>query len=121
MIRLIVADDAPFIREIVRQIAQTNAMEVVGEALDGNEAVEMALRLNPDVVLMDIVMPGRSGIEAAREILSKAPHARIVAFSTVDQETMVMKALEAGCCNFLVKPFKAEQLLRVIRGAMLEA
>ena len=70
---------------------------------------------------MDIIMPRKSGIEATREILAILPETRVIAFSTADQETMVMRALEAGCCSFLVKPFKGEELLRAIRDSLAPA
>ena len=116
MIRLAIADDAPFIREIVRTIAEKNGLVLVGEAADGNEAIELALRERPEFFLMDIIMPNKSGIEAAREILAQIPTMKIVAFSTADQDVMVSRALEAGCCSFLVKPFKADDLLKVLQG-----
>ena len=118
MTRLLIADDAPFIREIVRTVAEKNGLHLVGEAVDGVDAVAQALALKPDVILMDIIMPRKSGIEATKEILSKMPGVKIIAFSTADQEMMVMRALEAGCCSYLSKPFKAEDLLETIRSAL---
>ena len=117
-LRLIVADDAPFIREIVRHLAEKNGIELVGEAIDGEDVVRLAAKLKPDVILMDIIMPKKSGIEATKEIIASMPGVKIVAFSTADQETMVMRALEAGCCDFVVKPFKGDQLLAVIRKSV---
>ncbi len=116
-LRLLVADDAPFIREIVRHVAEKNGIELVGEAADGAEAVTLAQTLKPDVILMDIIMPKMSGIEATKAILESLPSTKIIAFSTTDQETVVIRALEAGCVSFVVKPFKAEELLAVIRKA----
>ncbi len=118
MIRLLVADDAPFIREIVRHVAESNGITLVGEAADGDEAVRMSRDLSPDVVLLDIIMPKKSGIEAALAIAAAQPGVKMIAFSTADQETLVMRALEAGCCSYLVKPFKAEDLLKAIREAV---
>lgn len=116
MTRLIVVDDAPFIREIVRHaLEKVGSIVVVGEAGDGEEAIALALKTRPDVILMDIVMPKKSGIEATKEILEQLPETRIVAFSTADQELMVMRAIEAGCCSFMEKPFKAEDLIRAIQ------
>jgi len=119
-IRLLVVDDAPFIREIVRHVANANSIELVGEAADGVEAVEMTLKLRPNVILMDIIMPRKSGIEATKEIKALHPEIKIIAFSTADQETMVMRALEAGCCNFLVKPFKSEELVAMVMKSITE-
>jgi len=117
MIRLLVVDDAPFIREIVRHSLRASKIEIIGEAEDGNEAVALARELRPDVVLMDIVLPGKSGIDATREILAANPKIRIVAFSTNDHESIVVKALDAGCCSFVVKPFHAEELIAAIEQA----
>ena len=120
MIRLLVADDAPFIREIVRHVAEANGIVIAGEAVDGQDAVDKALSLKPDVILMDIIMPVKSGIEATKEIIAQMPKARIVAFSTADQEVMVFRALEAGCCSYVVKPFKTEELLGAIERSLGE-
>lgn len=117
-LRLLVADDAPFIREIVRHVAENNGIELVGEAGDGIEAVALATETKPDVILMDIIMPRKSGIEATKEILEVLPQTKVIAFSTADQETMVMRALEAGCCDFLVKPFTAEDLMSMVRKSI---
>lgn len=118
MTRLVVVDDAPFIREIVRQVVEGAGISLVGEATDGQEAVELVLRLKPDVVLMDIIMPRKSGIEATKEIIATLPETKIIAFSTADQAVMVLRALEAGCCSFLEKPFAGEDLVKVITSAM---
>ncbi len=118
MIRLLVVDDAPFIREIVRHAIRSADIEIVGEAEDGVEAVALASQLKPDVILMDIVLPLKSGIDASREILEENSGIRIVAFSTNDHETIVMKAIDAGCCSFIVKPFQSDQLIAAIEQAV---
>src|SRR4051812_34936523 len=107
-IKLVIIDDAPFIREAVRVIALKAGMEFVGEASDGVEAVELVLKKNPDVVLMDMVLPKKNGIDATREILAQRPNTKIVACSTEGQEAMLVRAIDAGCVNFVSKPFKAE-------------
>jgi two-component system chemotaxis response regulator CheY len=116
-IRLVIVDDAPFIREVLRHTFQNTEIEVVGEAVDGEEAVEVVARLRPHVVLMDIVMPRKSGIEAAVEIHKTLPDIKIVACSTVDQNSMIMRALEAGCCNYVTKPFRSEDVINAVRSA----
>lgn len=114
-IKLAVADDAPFIREIVKQIlSKDDRVEWVGEAHDGVQAVELSNQLEPDVILMDIVMPKKNGIQAAKEILILQPGMKIIAFSTLDQEDMLLKALEAGCCNYILKPFESHNLIEII-------
>ncbi len=112
-----VVDDAPFILEIIRHTLKNSSYEIIGEAISGSEAVELAFNIRPEIILMDIIMPHKSGIDAAKEILKVLPNTKIIAFSTADQESMVMLALEAGCCDYLVKPFKADQLLRTLDKA----
>ncbi len=116
MIRLLIADDAPFIREIIKSAFNNSTVSVVGEARDGVEAVEQALKLKPDVILMDIVMPRKSGIDATKEILAQLPETHIIACTTLDQSTMVMKALEAGCRHYITKPFKAAEVVNAVKG-----
>ncbi len=116
-LRLLIADDAPFIREVLRHALEGTEIGVVGEACDGQEAIDLALALRPDLIIMDLVMPIKSGIVAANEILAQMPEMRIIACSTVDQEGMVLKALEAGCCNYITKPFEKKVILDRIRSA----
>jgi two-component system chemotaxis response regulator CheY len=113
----VIVDDAPFIREVLQHVFAGSEVEVVGEARDGDEAVEIVRKLSPDVVLMDIVMPRKSGVQATLEILKEQPQIKIIACSTLEQNSMVMKAVEAGCCNYITKPFKAEDVLTAVRAA----
>lgn len=118
-IKLVIVDDAPFIREVLRHIFLSSEVEVIGEAQDGVEAIQIVKELQPRVVLMDIVMPRKSGIEATIEILKDFPETKIIACSTLDQNNMVMRALEAGCCNYITKPFKANEVLEAVRRASI--
>jgi len=118
-LKLVIVDDAPFIREILKAVFHNTEIDVIGEARDGQEAVDVVTKAKPDAVLMDIVMPLKSGIDATQEILKVLPKTRVIACSTVDQNMMVMRALEAGCCDYLVKPFKAEDVLKVVRKAFV--
>lgn len=117
-IKVLVVDDAPFIREVVNQILTSAGMTVVGEASDGDDAVSLANALQPDIILMDLVMPTKSGIEATKEILKANPSQKIIACSTLDQETLVMRAIDAGCIHYITKPFKKDTLLKVIETAI---
>lgn len=112
--KLVIVDDAAFVREILVQIAKRGGFEVIGEASDGEEAVRLVLDLEPDLVVMDMVMPKKSGIQATKEILQQMPRMRILACSTEGQESMIMKALEAGCVDYLVKPFEIKNVLNVL-------
>lgn len=117
-IKLVIVDDAPFIREVLRHVFSSSKIEVVGEARDGEEALEVVRATRPDVVIMDIVMPKKSGIDATTEILQEFPDIKIVACSTAGQNSMVARALEAGYCAFVVKPFKAEEVLKAVESAV---
>jgi len=114
MKRVLIADDASFMRQMIRDIIEPEGWEVVGEAADGVEVVEKFRKLHPDVVMMDIVMPKRSGIDAVKAIKAEAPSARIVMCSALGQESLVSEALAAGARDFIVKPFKPDAVLATL-------
>lgn len=116
-LKLVIVDDAPFIREIIRNIFLKTDINVVGEASNGAEAFDIVSSTKPDVVLMDIVMPIMSGIDATRKILNQFPQIKVIACTTIDQEEMILKALDAGCCNFVSKPFAAQTLINSVYEA----
>ena len=116
--RVLIADDASFMRQMIREIIEPEGYEVVGEATDGVEAVEQYEQLHPDLVTMDIVMPKRSGIDAVKGILEKAPDACVVMCSALGQETLVMEALQAGAKDFIVKPFKPDNVLSTLQKVL---
>jgi len=118
MIRILVADDQPLVRAgIVATIDAQDDMEVVGEAEDGNSAIDSAGRLAPDVVLMDIRMPGVDGIEATRAVRERDPDRRVLILTTFDADDHVYAALRAGACGFLVKDAPVEELVAAVRAA----
>ena len=114
MARVLIADDASFMRQMIREIIEPEGHEVVGEATNGIEAVDLYNELQPELVTMDIVMPKRSGIDAVKAILAEQPTACIVMCSALGQETLVMEALQAGAKDFIVKPFKPEAVLETM-------
>ena len=116
-IKLLIVDDAPFIREVMGRAFSKTEVEVVGFAVDGEDAIARAREFKPDVILMDIVMPKKSGLEATVEILKLYPQTRIIACTTVDQNTMVLRALDAGCCGFVTKPFTTQDLIKAVTTA----
>jgi two-component system chemotaxis response regulator CheY len=114
MARVLIADDASFMRQMIREIIEPEGHEVVGEATNGIEAVDLYGELSPDLVTMDIVMPKRSGIDAVKAILADHPTACVVMCSALGQETLVMEALQAGAKDFIVKPFKPDSVISTI-------
>jgi two-component system chemotaxis response regulator CheY len=118
MTRVLVADDASFMRQMIRDIIDQEGFEIVGEAADGVEVVEKFTELHPDLVMMDIVMPKRSGIDAVKAIMEIAPKASVVMCSALGQETLVMEAIQAGAKDFIVKPFKPESVLTTLRKVL---
>jgi two-component system, NarL family, response regulator DevR len=117
-IRLLLADDHALVREGLRQLlADEPGLEVVGEAADAGEAVEAAARLEPDLVLLDILMPGGSGIEALRRIRARSPAVRVLMLTSVAQGEAVREALAAGAAGYLLKDVSRADLLRAVRDA----
>jgi two-component system chemotaxis response regulator CheY len=114
-IRILIADDALFMRNMIKEVFAGDEFEVVGEAANGTEAVEKYRELTPDVTTMDIVMPQKSGIEAVRDIIKINKDAKIVMCSALGQESLVMEAIEAGAADFIVKPFKPEKVVEIVK------
>jgi two-component system chemotaxis response regulator CheY len=118
MARVLVADDASFMRQMIREIVESEGFEVCGEASDGVEAVDEFKRLQPDVVTMDIVMPRKSGIDAVRGIMAIDPGACVVMCSALGQETLVTEAIQAGAKDFIVKPFKPDAVIETLKRVL---
>ncbi|MFG2291782.1 response regulator [Streptomyces sp. NPDC048603] len=118
MIRVLVVDDQQLVRMGLRMLfEQARDIEIQGEADNGAEAVRLAQRLAPDVVLMDLRMPGMDGITATRRILAARPATRVVALTTFDDDDHLYPALAAGACGFLVKDTPPAELLEAVRRA----
>lgn len=116
-LRLLIADDHPlFRRGLLAMLAAIPDFEVVGEARSGNEAVRQALDLAPDVVVVDLQMPGGSGIDAIRTLTDQAPHIRILVLTLFEDETSVMLALRAGARGYMLKDAEETELVRAIRA-----
>jgi len=118
MARILVADDAAFMRQMIREIVEAEGHEVVAEASDGVEAVDQFKAHHPDLVTMDIVMPRRSGIDAVKGILEIDSTACVVMCSALGQETLVTEALQAGARDFIVKPFKPDSVVKTVNKAL---
>jgi len=118
MKKILVVDDAAFMRLMLKGILSKNGYEIVGEAENGQEAVEKYRSLSPDLVTMDITMPIMEGVEAVRHIKKLDPNAKIIMCSAMGQQTMVVESLQAGAKDFIVKPFQEERVLESIRKTL---
>lgn len=118
MKKILVVDDAAFMRLMLKGILSKNGYEIVGEAENGQEAVEKYRSLSPDLVTMDITMPIMEGVEAVRQIKKFDPNAKIIMCSAMGQQTMVVESLQAGAKDFIVKPFQEERVLESIRKTL---
>jgi len=117
--RVLVVDDALFMRSMIKDIlVNAGDFEIAGEASNGKEAVDRYDELRPSLVTMDIVMPEMDGIEATKAILQHDPKAVVVMCSALGQEALVIESLAAGAKDFIVKPFSAERVLKVIRSIL---
>ncbi|WP_226034937.1 response regulator [Aquibacillus saliphilus] len=116
--KILIVDDAAFMRMMIKDILTKNGYEVVGEAQDGAQAVEKYKELSPDLVTMDITMPEMDGITALKEIKKMTPDAKIIMCSAMGQQAMVIDAIQAGAKDFIVKPFQSERVIEAIQKAL---
>ena len=111
---VLVVDDSSFMRKYIKQILTQNDYDVIGEATNGEEAIEQYMALKPNVITMDIAMDKINGIEASKKILELDPNAKIVIVSSLSQKSIIIKLLESGVRDFVVKPIKEETLLKTL-------
>ena len=114
MARVLVCDDAAFMRKMVTDALVKGGHEVVGEAGNGNEALERFQALKPDLMTLDITMPEKDGLTALAEIVATDPSAKVVMCSALAQESKVLEAVKAGAKDFIAKPFQAQRVLTAI-------
>ena len=118
-IRILVADDHPVVRGgLVALLRTIEGLDVVGEAADGDEAVREAHLTRPDIVLMDVRMPGLDGIEATRRIRSGVPDSRVLVLTMYDDDSTVFTAMQAGAQGYLLKEAEQEEIVRAVRGVV---
>ena len=115
MAKILIVDDAAFMRMMIKDILTKNGYEVVGEAANGIQAVELYKANQPDLVTMDITMPEMDGIEAVKQIKAINPAAKVIMCSAMGQQSMVMDAIKAGASDFIVKPFQADRVLEAVK------
>jgi len=116
-LRVIVVDDDPLARRMLRDVLQNAGITVIAEAGGGREAIELSVYYKPDVVVMDLVMPGMDGVAATRQIVDKAPEVRVVMLTSSDSEEVGLMTLRAGASGFLCKSVGVDALPRALRCA----
>lgn len=118
MARVLVVDDAAFMRMMLKDILTKNGYEVAGEAVNGNDALDKYKELKPDLVTLDITMPECDGIQALKNIKAADPGAKCLMCSAMGQQAMVIESIQAGAKDFIVKPFQADRVLEAVKKAV---
>jgi DNA-binding NarL/FixJ family response regulator len=116
-LRVLLVDDHDLFRTGLRNLLEEQNVQVIGEAADGTQAIRMVRELAPDVVVMDLNMPGMTGVEATRQVTNQAPLTRVVVLTISDQDEDVMNAILAGACGYLMKDSSIQDLMQGIRAA----
>ena len=116
--KILLVDDAAFMRKMIKDTLSKNGYTDLYEAVDGADAVEKFSEINPDLVIMDITMPNMDGLEALKAIRGKNKDANVVMCSAMGQESMVMDAVRSGAKDFIVKPFKADRVLKTVNSIL---
>lgn len=118
MARVLIVDDAAFMRKMLGDTLAKAGHEIVGEAANGQEGVDQFQSLRPDLTTLDITMPEKDGLTALREILSCDPTARVIMCSALGQESKVLESVKAGARDFIVKPFNADRVVDAVTKAL---
>jgi two-component system chemotaxis response regulator CheY len=118
MARVLVVDDAAFMRKMVSDALTGGGHEIVGEAANGAEAVQRFQELRPDIMTLDITMPEKDGLAALREIIAVDPGAKVVMCSALGQESKVLESIKLGAKDFVVKPFQVDRVLSAVEKAL---
>lgn len=116
--KILIADDATFMRTLLKDILGKASYDVVAEATNGAEAVTLYKEHTPDLVTMDITMPEKSGLEALQEIMTHNPGAKVIMCSAMGQQAMVLEAIKFGAKDFVVKPFQADRVIEAVEKAL---
>ncbi len=116
--KILLVDDAAFMRKMISDTLSKAGYTELFEAVDGADAVAKFGEIQPDLVIMDITMPNKDGLEALKEIRAKDSNANVVMCSAMGQESMVMDAVRSGAKDFIVKPFKADRVLKTVNSIL---
>lgn len=118
MAKLQIVDDSKYLRLMIKKILKRHGHSIIAEAGTGSEAIEQYKQYQPDLVTMDVVMPKVNGLQAVKEIMTMDPKARIVVVTALGHEPLIRQALKLGAKDFVIKPFKVEQLVQAVESAL---
>ena len=116
--KILIADDSAYMRSILKDLLLRNGYDVIGEAENGREVIELYGKLKPDIIAMDIMMPEMSGTQALKELKERYPEARVVMSASMGQQNLVGEAIRAGAAEFFIKPVQAERVVEAIDKAL---
>ena len=119
--RILIVDDSFYMRTMLKNMLTDAGYEVVGEAANGQQALEMATATRPDLITLDVILPDNTGLDVLKGIRQEQPEVKVVMCSAVGQEVIVNEALESGATAYIVKPFSEEKVLEVVGSALQEA
>jgi two-component system chemotaxis response regulator CheY len=113
--KVLVIDDSPFISKAVKKAIEPEGFEMIGQAFDGREGLDMISQYQPEIIILDVTMPVMDGLETAEHIYRKNPNAKVIMLSAMGDEKLVESAKRIGVKRFLNKPFKAEEMVTAIK------
>ena len=116
--RILIVDDSFYMRTMLKNMLTDAGYEVVGEAANGAQAVEMATSTNPDLITLDVILPDNTGLDVLKSLRKTQPNAKVVMCSAVGQEVIVNEAIENGALAYIVKPFSEEKVLEIVGSAL---
>lgn len=116
--KILIADDHALFRDSLRSLLEARGMEVVGEAADGKEAIELTRRLDPEVVLMDLTMPGVDGLTATKQISEEFPEVQVVVLTASDEDSNLFEALKVGAKGYILKDLEADRFFPLLEGVV---
>jgi len=119
--RILIVDDSFYMRTMLKNMLTDAGYEVVGEAANGQQALELASQTNPDLITLDVILPDNTGLDVLKGIRQEQPDVKVVMCSAVGQEVIVNEALESGATAYIVKPFSEEKVLEIVGGALQES
>lgn len=119
--RILIVDDSFYMRTMLKNMLTDAGYDVVGEAANGQQALEMAASAKPDLITLDVILPDNTGLDVLKGIRQNDPDVKVVMCSAVGQEVIVNEALESGASAYIVKPFSEEKVLEIVGGALQDA